>query len=37
MAIELIVPESTRKVYESWHFASAVGHDDLILCSGVGP
>ena len=35
MAIDVIVPESTRKVYESWHFASAVRHDDLILCSGV--
>jgi enamine deaminase RidA (YjgF/YER057c/UK114 family) len=35
MAIDVIVPESTRKVYESWHFASAVRHDNLIFCSGV--
>ena len=35
MAIDVIVPESTRKVYESWHFASAVRHEDLIFCSGV--
>ncbi len=35
MAINVIVPESTRKVYESWHFASAVRHDNLIFCSGV--
>jgi enamine deaminase RidA (YjgF/YER057c/UK114 family) len=35
MAIDVIVPESTRKIYESWHFASAVRHKDLIFCSGV--
>ena len=35
MAIDVIVPESTREVYESWHFASAVRHNDLIFCSGV--
>jgi enamine deaminase RidA (YjgF/YER057c/UK114 family) len=35
MGIEVIVPESSRKTYESWHFAPAVRHDDLIFCSGV--
>ncbi|MCP5067930.1 MAG: hypothetical protein GY946_15320 [bacterium] len=35
MGIDVIVPESARKIYESWHFASAVRHDDLIFCSGV--
>ncbi len=37
MAIDVIVPEATRKVYESWHFASAVRHDNLIFCSGQIP
>lgn len=35
MAIDVIVPGSARKTYESWHFAPAVRHDDLIFCSGV--
>jgi enamine deaminase RidA (YjgF/YER057c/UK114 family) len=35
MPIDVIVPESARKTYESWHFAHAVRHDDLIFFSGV--
>ena len=35
MAIDVIVPDSARKTYESWHFAPAVRHDDLIFVSGV--
>ncbi len=35
MAIDVIVPDSARKTYDSWHFAPAVRHDDLIFCSGV--
>lgn len=35
MSIDVIVPESSRKVYESWHFAPAVRHNDLVFCSGV--
>lgn len=35
MAIDVIIPESDRKTYESWHFAPAVRHGDLIFCSGV--
>ena len=35
MPIDVIVPESDRKTYESWHFAPAVRHDDLIFVSGV--
>ena len=35
MAIDVIVPDSARKTYESWHFAPAVRHDDLIFFSGV--
>ena len=35
MPIEVIVPESARKTYESWHFAPAVSHGDLIFFSGV--
>jgi enamine deaminase RidA (YjgF/YER057c/UK114 family) len=35
MPIDVIVPASDRKTYESWHFAPAVRHDDLIFCSGV--
>ena len=35
MPIDVIVPESARKTYESWHFAPAVRHGDLILCSGI--
>jgi enamine deaminase RidA (YjgF/YER057c/UK114 family) len=35
MAIDVIVPDSARATYESWHFAPAVRHDDLIFFSGV--
>ena len=35
MDIDVIVPESARKTYESWHFAPAVRHGDLVFCSGV--
>ncbi len=35
MAIDVIVPDSARKIYQSWHFAPAVRHDDLIFFSGV--
>jgi hypothetical protein len=35
MPIEVIVPEAARKIYENWHFAPAVRHDDLIFFSGV--
>lgn len=35
MPIDVIVPDSARKIYESWHFAPAVRHGDLIFCSGV--
>ncbi len=35
MAIDVIVPDSARKTYQSWHFAPAVRHDDLIFFSGV--
>ena len=35
MAIDVIVPDSARKTYDSWHFAPAVRHEDLIFCSGV--
>ena len=35
MPIDVIVPDSARKTYDSWHFAPAVRHDDLIFCSGV--
>ena len=35
MAIDVIVPDSARETYESWHFAPAVRHGDLIFFSGV--
>jgi enamine deaminase RidA (YjgF/YER057c/UK114 family) len=35
MASYVIVPDSARTTYESWHFAPAVRHDDLIFFSGV--
>ncbi len=35
MPIDVIVPDSARKIYEGMHFAPAVRHDDLIFCSGV--
>ncbi len=34
-AIDVIVPDSARKTYDSWHFAPAVRHGDLIFFSGV--
>ena len=35
MPIDVIVPDSARKTYDSWHFAPAVRHDDIIFFSGV--
>ena len=35
MSIDVIVPKESKKVYESWHFAPAVRHGDLVFCSGV--
>ena len=35
MPIDVVVPEKDRKVYESWHFAPAVRHGDLVFVSGV--
>lgn len=35
MPIDVIVPEASKTVYESWHFAPAVRHGDLVFCSGV--
>jgi enamine deaminase RidA (YjgF/YER057c/UK114 family) len=35
MAIDVIVPDADRATYESWHFAPAVRHGDLIFFSGV--
>ena len=35
MPIDVIVPESSREIYHSWHFAPAVRHGDLVFCSGV--
>ena len=35
MPIDVIVPESARTTYESWHFAPAVRHGDLVFFSGV--
>ena len=35
MAIDVIVPESSREIYKNWKFAPAVRHDDLIFFSGV--
>lgn len=40
MTREIILPESDRAAYEGFHFAPAVRHGNLILCSGqigVGP
>jgi enamine deaminase RidA (YjgF/YER057c/UK114 family) len=34
MAIDIVIPESGRSMYENFHFAPAVRHGDLILCSG---
>lgn len=35
MTINAIVPEESRGTYERMHFAPAVEHDGVILCSGV--
>jgi enamine deaminase RidA (YjgF/YER057c/UK114 family) len=35
MPINVIVPESAQKTYNSWHFAPAVQQDDLFFFSGV--
>ena len=35
MAIDVIVPESAKKVYENWHFAPAVRSGNLVFFSGV--
>ena len=35
MTIEVVIPENQRKTYEAMHFAPAVKHNGLILCSGV--
>lgn len=35
MSIDVIVPESARNAYETWHYAPAVRHGDVIYCSGV--
>ena len=35
MSINVIVPDSARETYSSWHFAPAVQHEDLIFFSGV--
>ena len=34
MPIDIVVPDSGRKMYDNFHFAPAVRHGDLILCSG---
>ncbi len=35
MSIDVIIPEEDRKTYDSWHFAPAVRHADLVILSGV--
>jgi len=35
MSIDVIVPESAKKVYEGWHFAPAVKSGNLVFFSGV--
>ncbi|MCH1596734.1 MAG: Rid family hydrolase [Pseudomonadales bacterium] len=35
MSINVIVPASAQETYNSWHFAPAVQHEDLIFFSGV--
>ena len=35
MTIEVVIPENQRKTYEAMHFAPAVKHNGLILCSGM--
>jgi enamine deaminase RidA (YjgF/YER057c/UK114 family) len=34
MPIDIIVPDSAQGVYDNFHFAPAVQHGDLVLCSG---
>jgi len=34
MPIDVVVPEASKKTYESWHFAPAVRHGDLVFFSG---
>ena len=35
MTIEIVIPEGSQKTYEAMHFAPAVKHNGLIMCSGV--
>ncbi|MBL4679312.1 MAG: hypothetical protein JKY88_01155 [Pseudomonadales bacterium] len=35
MTIDVIVPESAKKIYENWHFAPAVRSGNLVFFSGV--
>ena len=35
MSIDVIVPESAKRIYEGWHFAPAVRSGRLIFFSGV--
>jgi len=34
MPRDVILPETDRQTYESFHFAPAVRHGDVVLCSG---
>ncbi len=34
MAIDVIVPDKDKGLYDNWHFASAVRSADLVFCSG---
>lgn len=34
MTRQVIVPESSKGQYKAYHFAAAVRHNDLIICSG---
>ena len=34
MAIDVIVPEKDKGLYNKWHFAPAVRSADLVFCSG---
>lgn len=34
MPIDVVIPESGREMYQNFHFAPAVRHGELILCSG---
>ena len=35
MTIDIVVPEAAKRTYETFHFAPAVRHAGLLLCSGV--